>query len=54
MTPETEARVLRDAIYGPQKDPNNWPACREAWVRDLEWLRAEYRRLKSAIGNRQS
>lgn len=43
---EQEARELRDRIYGPQKDPNNWPACREAWMQDIEWLREQVKKIK--------
>lgn len=36
---ETEARKLRDAIYGPQTE-NNWSNCKDTWTADLEWLRS--------------
>jgi hypothetical protein len=36
---ELEARRLRDRIYGPQSDPNNWDGCRDKWIKDIEWLR---------------
>ena len=35
---ETEARQLRDEIYGPSTQ-NNWEHCRDAWMRDIKWLR---------------
>lgn len=34
-----EARALRDAIYGPTTE-NNWESCRDAWIKDLPWLRS--------------
>ena len=40
LDPETEARQLRDAIYGPQKWDDNWAACKAKWIADLPWLRA--------------
>jgi hypothetical protein len=39
MTAEQEARQLRDSIYGLITD-KEWLVCRDKWVDDLEWLRA--------------
>ncbi len=37
-TPETEARRLRVAIYGPIGD-EQWASIAHKWVADLPWLR---------------
>lgn len=46
-TIEEEARRLRDIIYGEQKDPNNWPYCKDNWVKDIEWLRQTVKNMES-------
>lgn len=37
---ESQARVLRDRVYGPCSD-KNWEACKEHWLKPdaIEWLK---------------
>ncbi len=43
---EAEARRLRNLIYGPQSE-NEWQHCKAKWVEDIEWLRAEAKKIIS-------
>lgn len=37
---EFEARRLRDKVYGHKISDKEWANCREKWIADIEWLRA--------------
>jgi len=34
---EQSAREMRDKLYGSQTD-RNWNACKDAWLKDYDWL----------------
>lgn len=40
-TREEEARRLRDIVYGAPCSDKSWSYCKDYWMYDLEWLRAE-------------
>lgn len=38
---EAEARRLRDQVYGTPISDKEWENCKQNWMRDIEWLRAQ-------------
>jgi hypothetical protein len=50
---ELETRALRDIIFGPGNDDENWDRCKSHWMEpeETKWLQAEYAKLKAKETN---
>jgi hypothetical protein len=40
---ESEVCALRNGAFGKASTDNNWEACKEKWMHDIQWLRNHQR-----------